>query len=171
MNGFTYLMNQAERGTCAANRLTSLEAVAPAHRFHAGMDGYCPTPLVSLEGQAKRLGLGALLVKDESKRFGLNAFKVLGGSYAIAKYLCGKLDIPVDGNAFARLCAPEAKAVLGEMAAFFGARLFSGGLDLGIMFVCVSLIGLPDGIIKILSNVLVIVLNYLFSKLWIFKKR
>ncbi|MBQ2791826.1 MAG: GtrA family protein [Oscillospiraceae bacterium] len=63
------------------------------------------------------------------------------------------------------------KAVLGEMAAFFGARLFSGGLDMGIMFVCVSLIGLPDGIIKILSNVLVIVLNYLFSKLWIFKKR
>ena len=62
-------------------------------------------------------------------------------------------------------------AILKEMVSFFGARLFSGGLDMGIMFVCVSLIGLPDGVIKILSNVLVIVLNYLFSKLWIFKKR
>ena len=62
-------------------------------------------------------------------------------------------------------------AILKEMVSFFGARLFSGGLDMGIMFVCVSLIGLPDGVIKILSNILVIVLNYLFSKLWIFKKR
>ena len=62
-------------------------------------------------------------------------------------------------------------AILKEMLSFFGARLFSGGLDMGIMFVCVSLIGLPDGVIKILSNILVIVLNYLFSKLWIFKKR
>ena len=62
-------------------------------------------------------------------------------------------------------------AILKEMVSFFGARLFSGGLDMGIMFVCVSLMGLPDGVIKILSNVLVIVLNYLFSKLWIFKKR
>ena len=62
-------------------------------------------------------------------------------------------------------------AIVKEMASFFGARLFSGGLDMGIMFVCVSLIGLPDGVIKILSNILVIVLNYLFSKLWIFKKR
>ena len=115
MNGFTYLMNQAERGAQAAKRLTALETVLPAHRFHAGMDGYCPTPLVSLERQAKRLGLGALLVKDESKRFGLNAFKVLGGSYAIANYLCGKLEIPVDENAFARLRAPEARATLGEI--------------------------------------------------------
>ena len=62
-------------------------------------------------------------------------------------------------------------AIIKEMVSFFGARLFSGGLDMGIMFVCVSLIGLPDGVIKILSNILVIVLNYLFSKLWIFKKR
>ena len=62
-------------------------------------------------------------------------------------------------------------AIVKEMVSFFGARLFSGGLDMGIMFVCVSLIGLPDGVIKILSNILVIVLNYLFSKLWIFKKR
>lgn len=115
MNGFTYQMNQADRGVHAAERLTSYETVSPAHRFHAGIDGYCPTPLVSLEQQAKRLGLGALLVKDESKRFGLNAFKVLGGSYAIAKYLCGKLELPMDEQAFTRLCAPEAKAVLGEI--------------------------------------------------------
>ena len=43
-------------------------------------------------------------------------------------------------------------------------------IDMGIMFVCVSVLGLPDKVIKILANVVVIILNYLFSKLFIFKK-
>ena len=115
MNGFTYFMNPAENAESEALRLTAYEAVSPAHRFHSGMKDYCPTPLVSLKQQAKRLGLGTLLVKDESKRFGLNAFKVLGGSYAIAKYLCGKLGLPVDEAAFARLREPEIRAALGEI--------------------------------------------------------
>lgn len=115
MNGFTYVMNQAAGTGEAAERLTSREAVARAHRFHRGIEGYCPTPLVSLKARARQLGLGTLLVKDESKRFGLNAFKVLGGSYAIARYLCGKRNIPVDENAFAKLCEPETRAALGEI--------------------------------------------------------
>ena len=40
---------------------------------------------------ARCLGLGDIYVKDESYRFGLNAFKVLGGSYAIGNYLAGRL--------------------------------------------------------------------------------
>jgi len=115
MNGFTYLMNPAEPVENEALKLTVYGAVSSAHRFHSGMKGYRPTPLVSLKQQAKRLGLGTLLVKDESKRFDLNAFKVLGGSYAIAKYLCGKLDLPVDESSFARLCEPEIRAALGEI--------------------------------------------------------
>jgi len=115
MNGFTYLINPAEPVENEALKLTVYGAVSSAHRFHSGMKGYRPTPLVSLKQQAKRLGLGTLLVKDESKRFDLNAFKVLGGSYAIAKYLCGKLDLPVDESSFARLCEPEIRAALGEI--------------------------------------------------------
>ena len=56
------------------------------------------------------------------------------------------------------------------MGSFFGCRLLSGVIDMGIMFVCVSVLGLPDKVIKILANVVVIILNYLFSKLFIFKK-
>ena len=115
MNGFEYLMNSCAQNEDHALRLTTYEAVSPAHRFHSGMEGYCPTPLVSLEQQAKKLGLKAFLVKDESKRFGLNAFKVLGGSYAIAKYLCAKLEIPVDEKAYQILCSAESRAKLGEM--------------------------------------------------------
>jgi diaminopropionate ammonia-lyase len=63
------------------------EAAGAARAFHKTLPGYAPTPLVRLDAQAERLGLGGLFVKDESFRFGLNAFKALGGSYCIAKIL------------------------------------------------------------------------------------
>ena len=57
-----------------------------AQAFHRTLPGYAPTPLISLDNLAGHLGLGGILVKDESKRFGLNAFKALGGSYAMSMY-------------------------------------------------------------------------------------
>lgn len=56
-------------------------------KYHQTIKGYEPTPLVSLPHMAKHLSIGALYVKDESYRFGLNAFKGLGGSYCLGKYL------------------------------------------------------------------------------------
>ncbi len=55
--------------------------------FHQSLDGYQPTPLVSLVKTAACLGVKEILVKDESHRFGLNAFKALGASYAIYRFL------------------------------------------------------------------------------------
>jgi len=63
---------------------TTAQAV---HTFHAGIDGYAPTPLASLEALADYLGLATVWVKDESHRFGLNAFKALGASYALGHEL------------------------------------------------------------------------------------
>ncbi|HPR78121.1 MAG TPA: hypothetical protein PLR69_05935, partial [Candidatus Limiplasma sp.] len=63
--------------------IMSLTNVEKAYRFHRSFPQYSVTPLANLTGMAARLGLGALCVKDESYRFGLNAFKVLGGSFAI----------------------------------------------------------------------------------------
>ncbi|HYV85387.1 MAG TPA: diaminopropionate ammonia-lyase [Patescibacteria group bacterium] len=51
--------------------------------FHRSLPGYAPTPLVALPGLAARLGLGRILLKDESHRFGLKAFKGLGASWAL----------------------------------------------------------------------------------------
>lgn len=65
----------------------SREEAQRARAFHATLPGYEPTPLVRLDGLAKRLGVETVCLKDESKRFGLNAFKALGGSWAIANYL------------------------------------------------------------------------------------
>ncbi len=57
------------------------------NQFHRSLPNYKATPLVKLSGLASYLGINGLYIKDESHRFDLNAFKVLGASYAIAKYL------------------------------------------------------------------------------------
>jgi diaminopropionate ammonia-lyase len=64
-----------------------------ALRFHRTLPGYEPTGLVNLSHLAGRWNIGNVLVKDESTRFGLNAFKVLGGSYAVARMLCQRMGI------------------------------------------------------------------------------
>jgi len=55
--------------------------------FHRSLPGYDPTPLYELPALAFRLGLGAISVKDESKRFNIKAFKALGASYAMYRFL------------------------------------------------------------------------------------
>ena len=55
----------------------SLPNVAKARSFHGSFPQYSITPLAQLDGMAKYLGLAGVYVKDESYRFGLNAFKVL----------------------------------------------------------------------------------------------
>jgi diaminopropionate ammonia-lyase len=53
--------------------------------FHGMLPGYAPTPLVELPDVAARLRVGRVLVKDESDRLGLPAFKMLGASWAVAR--------------------------------------------------------------------------------------
>ncbi len=55
--------------------------------FHTQFAEYSETPLHDLSSLSETLGLKALWIKDESYRFGLNAYKALGGSYAIARFL------------------------------------------------------------------------------------
>ncbi len=57
-----------------------------------------------------------------------------------------------------------------ECVSFFGCRLATGLLDVLIMFVSVNILHFNDMVMKILSNILVIILNYIFSKLFIFGK-
>ncbi len=55
--------------------------------FHRSLPGYRPSPLKRLSGLAGYLGISQVLIKDESHRFDLKAFKVLGASDAMAKCL------------------------------------------------------------------------------------
>ena len=69
--------------------------VKAARAFHESFRQYKVTPLAELKELAKFYGIKDLFIKDESYRFGLNAFKVLGGSYAMARYIA-KADRPAD---------------------------------------------------------------------------
>ena len=51
--------------------------------FHAALPGYAPTPVHELPAVADALGVDAVLIKDESSRLGLPAFKILGASWAV----------------------------------------------------------------------------------------
>jgi len=73
-------------------------------RFHRRLPGYRPTPLHRLSALARRLGVGQVLLKDESDRLGLPAFKVLGAAWAAYCQVGRMLDAP-----------PEPWTTLGEL--------------------------------------------------------
>lgn len=92
-----------------------LEEARKVHAFHQSFPQYKPTPLAVLDHLAQELAISKLFVKDESYRFGLNAFKALGGSYAIGKYLAKRLNIDLSDLTYDRLVAPDVKEKLGEL--------------------------------------------------------
>jgi len=78
------------------NPLRDKKFVAPQHAsprwFHARLPGYAPTPLHDLPQLAAYLGVGRLLVKNETSRLGLPAFKILGASWACYRALCERME-------------------------------------------------------------------------------
>ncbi|MCK5779750.1 MAG: diaminopropionate ammonia-lyase [Psychrilyobacter sp.] len=89
--------------------------VSKAKSFHESFDQYTVTPLADLSNLANHIGLGGIYLKDESYRFGLNAFKVLGGSYAMGKYLASKLNRDISKLGYKELTSPEVKKELGDI--------------------------------------------------------
>lgn len=90
-----------------------MDCARKVRQYHKTFPMYAPTPLAHLPETAKELGLGDIWVKDESKRFGLNAFKVLGGSYAIGSYLAEKLG--AKNLNYELLISPQTKEKLGDV--------------------------------------------------------
>ena len=88
---FKLICREPER--YSRTRLFSLTEAEKALRFHESIPSYKETSLVSLKDAAKENGVKAIYVKDESSRFGLKAFKGLGGSYCMFRILCEKLGL------------------------------------------------------------------------------
>ncbi len=65
----------------------------------------------------------------------------------------------------------SAKALIKEASLFFGARFLTYIIDLVCMIVMVDWLHWSGGLSKILDNIIVLVLNYVFSKLFIFTKK
>ena len=93
----------------------SLDRARAVREFHKSFPMYAPTPLAQLPETAKALGIGDIYVKNESFRFGLNAFKVLGGSYAMGNYLARRLGRPLAETGYEVLTAPETRKALGDI--------------------------------------------------------
>ena len=85
------------------------------HSFQKTHPAFTETPLHHLQELAKYLNIADIRVKDESYRFGLNAFKVLGGIYAIGKYLAGRLGKDIANLSFSSLLSDDVKNQIGEL--------------------------------------------------------
>lgn len=90
------------RSNPAAREWTGGVVHEGARAFHRTLPGYAPTPLVDLPALAAELGVARVLVKDESQRLELAAFKVLGASWACHQVLDrtpgAQLVTATDGN-------------------------------------------------------------------------
>lgn len=91
------------------------EIVEKVRSFHKSFPEYKETPIHSLKHLSKQFGVSNIWVKDESYRFGLNAFKVLGGSYAVGKYLAERLNVDISELSFEKLRSKEVKEQLGDI--------------------------------------------------------
>lgn len=96
-------------------RQFGLETAKRALAFHRSFPEYEETPLVRLEQLAEKLGVERIFIKDESYRFGLNAFKVLGGSYCIGRDIGNRLGIRQEDLSYKKICAENVKAQLGQL--------------------------------------------------------
>ena len=106
----------------------TVKTARAAREFHSSIPGYAPTPLAELDALAQSLGIAGMYVKDESYRFGLNAFKGLGGSYSLGCYIADQLrkekaapaitaapDNDIQVLSFAEITSEETRGKLGEI--------------------------------------------------------
>ena len=96
-------------------RSFSIEEAKKAQSYHASFPMYQTTPLCDLSSLARSLGVQSIQIKDESKRFGLNAFKVLGGSYALGCYIAEKLNCDISELPAEKILSEEVRKQLGEL--------------------------------------------------------
>ena len=120
MEKILWALNKMPKSDDKCLPVMSLENIKQAREFHKSFPQYTITPLAKLDGMAEGLGLGGLFVKDESYRFGLNAFKVLGGSFAMAKYIAKEMGKDVSEMTYDYLTSKKFRDDFGQ-ATFFTA--------------------------------------------------
>ena len=114
-----------EKGFAVIEQTLSLREGIPAsfrvpaaevpRRFHQTVKGYAVTPLVGLPALAAALGVKGIYAKDESQRFSLNAFKGLGGSYAMFRILCDRLGLDPESTTMQELTSAENREQIGQI--------------------------------------------------------
>ena len=115
----TIIMNEIKIATCtptgSAPKLFTEKTAKKTSRFHASFPEYSVTPLAALNQLAKRLGVESIHVKDESYRFGLNAFKVLGGTCCLGTVLAHRLGLELEDVSCEMLTSGPVREKLGDL--------------------------------------------------------
>ncbi len=111
-------MNWLEnKNTQKKNLHTLLEDIdsSAVLRYHKLFEAYTRPPLVHLSRLADHFGIADIAVKDESRRFGLSAFKVLGASFAVGNCLCKMLHKDIASVSLDELRQENTRGALGEI--------------------------------------------------------
>jgi len=120
MKKIKWVSNQMPKSDDKELKVMSLASVSKARAFHESFPQYTKTPLARLSKMSDYLGLKEINCKDESYRFGLNAFKVLGGSFAMARYIAKETGRDVSELTYDVLISDELRNAFGQ-ATFFTA--------------------------------------------------
>jgi diaminopropionate ammonia-lyase len=120
MKPIQWAINEMPKTEDSQLKVMALDEVKKARIFHESFPQYSKTPLAKLNHMSSYLGVKELYVKDESYRFGLNAFKVLGGSFAMAKYIAGQINKDVAELPYNVLTSDKLREEFGQ-ATFFTA--------------------------------------------------
>ncbi|MEH7226458.1 diaminopropionate ammonia-lyase [Bacillus sp. JJ1566] len=115
LTGIQYIVNENIDSKKSSVEIMNRKIVEKVRNFHKSFPEYKITPLHSLDKLSNHFGVHNIWVKDESYRFGLNAFKVLGGSYAVGTYLAERLNVDISELSFEKLKSKEVKEKLGEI--------------------------------------------------------
>lgn len=111
--GFDYVINKKGTSEKFDIEFLSFASAKKIVEFHQSFPIYTETPLRKLDNLSKALNVASIHVKDESYRFNLNAFKVLGGSYAIGRIILEKAGIDLNKLSFTTL--KQAKDKIGNL--------------------------------------------------------
>lgn len=120
IKGLSWIKNEVPKSDDSYLELMSDENVKKANEFHKSFPQYSITPLRKLSALAQYLGVKSIYCKDESYRFGLNAFKVLGGSYAMGRYIAKELGKDISELPYNVLSSDKLREEFGQ-ATFFTA--------------------------------------------------
>lgn len=118
MEKIKWVTNEIRESNTDNLNVVSLEKLQKARKFHKSFPQYKETPLVNLNKLSHYLGVSNIYIKDESYRFGLNAFKVLGGSFAIVNYIASKIGCDVSELSYELLISDKLKNDLGKITFF-----------------------------------------------------
>ncbi len=113
---FEYIINDKKSGDSTfADKVFGGNVSRTARSFHRQIPSFRSTPLVSLSHLAEMLGVEGIYCKDESQRLELNSFKVMGGSFAVFRYLQKQLDLSDEEISYRYLMSKECHDKLGTL--------------------------------------------------------